>query len=290
MSAETRRGFLLAGVLLGPTAAAQDGAVPVDEMHEKDLLLARLFELQRRVRSGEMPGERELSAGRATRESVLADLDFERATQLGFEPRALRDRLLPGFLAEFELLDAQRARLDVGPPPRPSPLLTMVLDVEQDLWREADRRRQRLGLKSPLDSGPLSQKLQPDAPADGSEPAAGGAQPTAAERAAPAAARGPPAGVDPWIFGQAHYRVGRYGEALAAWKELAPPAGDAGLMFEYQRADCQLRCGQVDEAIAAWEKLATGHSGTSWGAQAEFALKVARTLKAVRTAAAGEKP
>jgi len=287
MTAEWLVGLLLAAQAAPATAARDSGR---EELHARDRLLTQLFELQRRVRAGELPAPSELAAGRTAREQLLAGLDVRRAVQLGFEPRALRDRLLPAFLLEFEQLEAQRTRRDLGPPAEASPLLTMVLDLEQDFWREADRRRQRMGLKSPLDTGPLSQRLQPEA-APGRETADPvGAAPGARANAAAAAL---PPSADPQFAGQVHYRAGRYADALALWEPLSPPAGDAGLAFSYQRADCLMRTERVDDAIAAWERLAADHPGTRWAAQAEFALKVARALKAcrdVRAEATGGKP
>ncbi len=286
MSAERLAGALLlvsvasiaAAQQAEPRRAAIDVEQAQDELHAADQLLATLFELQQRVRTGALPTDAELAVARVTREEILAGFDVRLAARLGIEPSAVRDRLQPGFLSELDLLAAQRSRLDVGPLPEPSPILTMVLDVEQDLWREADRRRRRAGLKSPIDSGPLAQKLQPDAPPP--EGAAGTeANGAAASAAAPSIL---PNGADPRLAGQAHYKAGRFVEALAAWNGIASPEGGAGIEFAYQHADCLMRSGKVDEAIAEWEKLAADHPATTWAAQSQFSLRVARTLKAVR--------
>ena len=250
-----------------------------EQIHASDKLLAQLFELQRRVRAGELVTDTELALDCPTREEILSGLDVPRAVQLGFEPKSVRDRLQPGFLSELDLLAAQRARRDIGLQPDASPLLTLMLDLEQDLWREADRRRQRAGIQSPLDSGPLSQRLQPEPPPD---PKSANAGATRASKTAVPPAPVLPAGVEPRLVGQAHYKAGRYADALAAWKDVAPSEGGLGLELEYQRADCLMRTDQLDDAIASWQKLASDNPGTSWAAQSEFALRVARTLKLVR--------
>jgi tetratricopeptide (TPR) repeat protein len=154
----------------------------------------------------------------------------------------------------------------------------MVLDLEQDLWREADRRRQRIGIKSPLDSGPLSQRLEAQAPATEGAPGAG------TEGAEAAATPSNPRGRNLQLLGQAHYRAGRYADALAAWKDLTAPEGAAGLEFEYQRANCLFQVGRTDEATVLWQKLVDEHATTSWGAQSQFMLKVARAIDAARSA------
>ena len=269
---------LLLAVALAP--APQDETRIAQDVHSKDQLLVRLLELQRRVRGGELPSDDELAAGRIPREELLAQLDVRRAAWLGMEPKAVRDRLAPGFLAELDLLAQARTRQETGPLAEPSPLLTLMLDLEQELWREADRRRQRVGIKSPLDSGPLGRRLQPEAPA--TAPTNATATNAAGNDAVATPAIGK--GLDARLVGQAHYRAGRYADALAAWTVVVPPEGTAGLEFGYQRADCLMQTGLVDEAITAWEKVAADGKETSWGAQAEFALKVARALQAVRAA------
>ena len=258
-----------------------------EQIHASDKLLAQLFELQRRVRTGELVSDLELALDCPTREEILSGLDVTRAVELGFEPGSVRDRLQPGFLAELDLLAAQRARRDVGLQPEPSPLLTLVLDLEQDLWREADRRRQRAGIQSPLDSGPLSQRLQPEPATD--PKSANAAAPRSSKTAVPPA---PvlPAGIEPRLVGQAHYKAGRYADALVAWKDATPLEGGLGLELEYQRADCLMQTGQLDDAIAAWQKLASDNPGTSWAAQSEFALRVARTIKLVRETKQAQQP
>jgi tetratricopeptide (TPR) repeat protein len=267
--------LLVRAVVALALGAAGDERTVQDELRDKDRLLTQLLELQQRVRSGQTLTPDELSVARTTREQILAGLDVRRAVRLGMEPKAVRDRLQPGFHSELELLDRQRARREHGPLAEPSPLLTMVLDLEQDLWREADRRRQRIGIKSPLDSGPLSQRLEAQ-PATTNDPAAASPDATATAAATMVA--------DPRLRGQAHYRAGRYAEAFAAWKDLAAPAGPAAPEFEYQRANCLFQMGRTAEASAAWQKLADEQPTTSWGAQAQFMLKVARALDAARAA------
>ena len=276
MTIEKLAGLLLA-VALAP--APQDETRAMQEIHAKDQLLVRLLELQRRVRAGELPIDDDLGAGRISREELLAQLDVQRAASLGIEPKAVRDRLQPGFLAELDLLAQARSRLETGPLAEPSPLLTLIYDLEQELWREADRRRQRVGIKSPLDSGPLGRRLQPEAPA----PAVTATTPDG-DGASPGSTLAK--GIDARLIGQAHYRAARYADALAAWKDVPLPEGTAGFEFAYQRADCLMQTRQVDEAIAAWEKLAADAKTTSWGAQAQFALKVAHAVKALHAAQA----
>jgi hypothetical protein len=262
-----------------PRGPVLDAKKAQEEIHALDQLLAQLFELQTRSRGGVLLTDADLAPGRVTREQILAEFDVRRAVRLGFEPKALRDRLSPGFLAELDLLAAQRSKSDVGPLAEPSPLLTIMLDVEHDLWREADRRRQRAGLKSPLDSGPLSQKLAPDAATVEGATSGEKSRPVIPSPVPPA----PRAG-DARLAGQVHYKAGRWADALAAWSGVVAPEGAAGIELEYQRADCLLRTEQFDEAIAAWEKLAADHPGTSWAAQAQFSLRIARAMQALHAA------
>ena len=104
--------FLAIAAALAP--ASQDETRVMQEIHAKDLLLSQLLDVQRRVRAGELPPEEELDAGRMTREEILAQLDVQRAAQLGMEPKAVRDRLQPGFLAELDLLAQGRFVVLVG--------------------------------------------------------------------------------------------------------------------------------------------------------------------------------
>ena len=264
---------LVAVLAAGGTGDATPPARGSDEM------LVQLLDLQRRVRGGELVALEELALGRVTREEILTGVDISAAVELGLEPAAVRARLAPGFVAELEALTAQRTALDAGPPREPSPLLTMVLDLEQELKSAADRRRQRLGIKSPLASGPLSQRVQPMAEA--------GPAPLdpAVDAAATAEAKLPELKLaNARLRGATLYKLGRHAEALAAWQGLAAPQGDAGLEFDHQRADCLMRTGRSGEAITIWERIATDHATTPFGEQASFSLKVAHTIAALENA------
>lgn len=277
-AAEFLAGALLAARLAGPPQEAIEQA-----LHASDRLLTQLLALQTRVRGGELVPMNELALAAPTREELLADFDVRAALRLGVEPAAVRERLVPGFAAELERLAAQREALESGPPKEPSPLLALLLDFELELKATADRRRQGLGLKNPLDAGPLATNVQPNGPpgpavVDGVDVAA---------PVAPGRAR-----VDPRVAAPALYRAGRWQEALDEFARF-PPAAVRTLEEEHQRADCLLRVGEVDAAIQIWEALANDHAGSTWGQQAAFSLKVARAMAALKKAkpkAAGGAP
>lgn len=277
MAAEKLLAVLLA---LPPTDAAEE------QLRVNDQLVTRLLELQQRVRAGELVPLADLELAAPTREEILAGLDVKAALQLGLEPTTVRERLIPGFNAELEQLAAQRDSLASGPPADPSPLLALLLDFEVELKSMVDRRRQALGLKNPLDSGPLASTLQPDgapgpAVVDGVDAAAPAAlDPATGRRKAP---------VDARLAAAALYRAGRWQESLDAWGRM-PSDAKPSLEEQYQRADCLLRLTRADEAIVIWEKLAADHAETSWGAQAAFSLKVARALSALQKAKQPAKP
>jgi tetratricopeptide (TPR) repeat protein len=154
-----------------------------------------------------------------------------------------------------------------------------VLDVEQQLFAAADRRRQRAGITSPIDSGPLSQKLEAPSPAPTAEqPAAVAA--TSATAKIGAAAKG----ADARAVGKALYRAGRFDDALKAWELVRLDDPATPLELHYMRADAQFRSGHPEEAIKGWEKLAADHADTSFGQQADFALKIARAMVALKGA------
>ncbi len=288
-------------LLAVPQAAAQGGSHPTRsltvKLQEKERLLAQLQDLQARVRSGDLPTASDLALAATSREEIVAGIDVHGAMALGMEPAKVRDRLAPGFTAEIEQLAEQRSRLEVGPPARPSPMLTLLLNFEQELASLADRRRQRLGIESPIVAGPLGQKLEPVAKPPPMNEAAGSDGTSVAVAVDPAATPGTPAvataamsqkPVDARITGEALYRAGRYADALTAWSALAIGAGetmnDATVELDYQRADCFMRTDKVDDAIKIWEMLANDHAKTTWGAQAGFSLKIARTLAALEAA------
>jgi hypothetical protein len=261
-----------------------DGKVDVAKLkeraHEKDLLLGQLVQLQRRVRSGEMPTDAELALARTSREEVLRGVDVRRALQLGVEPRTVRDRLLPAFAVELDSIAKPRADgATTG-----SPLLASVLDLEEDLRAEADRRRLKASVPSPFESGPLSKRLDPMATS--SDAATSAKDPNAP---APAGDKTLtlPKGLDPRLAGQVLYRAGHYAEALAAWKDVKTPSGEPGLELEYQRADCLLHTDDVQGAIAVWDRLAKEHKDSTWGRQSEFSLRVAKALAAFEQAKKG---
>lgn len=260
-------------VLAFAFAGAPDGG-DAERIVEKQRMLEELLALHQRVRAGDLPSDEELGAGRVSREQILAELDPDAALAVGIEPDAVRDRLAPGFVAELALLADQRARLDVGPLPQPSPLLTLVLDFEQEVRLAVDRRRQRLGLDSPFESGPLSQPLDSAATA-------------AAEVRTEPVAPGPDAPVataDLRLLGIALHKAGRFADAHEAGKGVADEEGEAGLDLRHLRADCLLRVGRVAEAIEIWDAIAEGHAGSRHAAQAEFSLKVARAVSAYEAA------
>ena len=258
---------------------------------QKDELIASLYDLQRRVRAGELPSEEELGLGRVSRERILSGLDARAARQLGITPSELKNRLIPGFAAELDELARRQPTHDLAPGAEPSPLLTLVLDVEQQLFASADRRRQRAGIKSPIDSGPLAQTLA--APTRPPSPDTAAAAPAAAAGPSPkvgAAAKG----ADPRALGKALYRAGRFVDALAAWEAVRFDDPATSLELKYMHADALFRAERAEEAIKVWEKLASEHPDTSFGQQADFALKIARAFvalkaaRAIETAAPGE--
>jgi tetratricopeptide (TPR) repeat protein len=258
---------------------------------QKDELIASLYELQRRVRNGELPSEQELGLGRVSRERILAGLDARAARQLGITPAELKNRLIPGFAAELDELVKRQPTHDLAPGAEPSPLLTLVLDVEQQLFASADRRRQRAGIKSPIDSGPLAQTLAaPQAPS-----AETGPSPATTAAQAPAAGPSPKIdaaakGADPRAVGKALYRAGRFPDALKAWESVRFDDPATSLELQYMHADALFRADRAEEAIKVWEKLASDHPDTSFGQQADFALKIARAFVALKAARALESP
>src|SRR5262249_21615580 len=158
---------------------------------------------------------------RVSRERILSGLDARAARQLGITPSELKNRLIPGFAAEIDELVKRQPTHDLAPSAEPSPLLTLVLDVEQQLFASADRRRQRVGIKSPIDWGPLAQTLAAPTKTPAAET---GPSPTTTA-AAPAIAAGPSPkidaaarGADPRAVGKALYRAGRFPDALKVWE------------------------------------------------------------------------
>jgi len=278
VTAET---LLLAAFLAFGTSRPDDGPGAADPLKGREQLLAQLYELQRRVRAGELPTEEEMKPGRVTRERILAGLDVRRAKRLGVDPKAIRDLLVPGFAQELDLLLRRQEAHDLAPGDDPSPLLVLMLEVEQRMFSAADRKRQRAGIKSPLDSGPLSRKLEAPAPAAGGEAGSeGAAAPNAAPIAIDVAARG----ADPKSVGRALYRAGRWADALKAWERVALDDSQADLELLYTHADALFRAGRQEEALKEWERLATRQPDTSYGQQAAFARDMARAVMAVRAA------
>lgn len=276
--------LLSALVLLGGDGAPGSDAMKLRQK-QKDELIASLYELQRRVRAGELPSEDELALGRVSRERILAGLDARAARQLGITPSSLKNRLLPGFSAEIDELVKRQPTHDLAPGAEPSPLLTLVLDVEQQLFAAADRRRERAGIKSPIDSGPLAQTLAAPVPAPGPDPAAAPV-PAAASAKVGAAAKA----ADPRSVGKALYRAGRFTDALKAWETVRFDDPATSLELQYMHADALFRGERPEEAIKAWEKLSSEHPDTSFGQQADFALKIARAFVALKAARAVETP
>jgi tetratricopeptide (TPR) repeat protein len=257
-----------------------------DRLKEKEDLLAGLYELQRRVRAGELPAEEELALGGATRERVLGGLDVAAAHRLGFDPAKVKNLLLPGFAAEIDALARSLQAHDLSATADVSPLLTLVLEVEQQLFAAADRRRQRAGLKSPIDATALSRPLEapgekPVDPTPTTAPAAG------AKEAAPTDVAAAVRATDPRVVGKTLYRAGRYDDALAAWTQVNFDAPDLPLELVYMHADALFRGGRAEDAIKEWERLASGHADSSFGQQASFALNFARAMVALK-AAGGE--
>jgi tetratricopeptide (TPR) repeat protein len=282
VTAET---LLLAAFLAFGTSRPDDGHGAADRLKDREQLLAQLYELQRRVRAGELPTEEEMKPGRVTRERILAGLDVRRAKRLGVDPKSIRDLLVPGFAQELDLLLMRQEAHELAPGEDPSPLLVLMLEVEQRMFSAADRKRQRAGIKSPIDSGPLSRKLEAPAPAAGGEAgSAGAAAPNAAPNAAPIAIDVAARGADPKAVGRALYRAGRFSDALKAWERVALDDPQADQELLYTHADALFRAGRQDEALKEWERLATRHPDSSYGQQAAFARDMARVVIAVRAA------
>jgi len=277
-------------ILLCALAFAGDGARPgIDDrksLKAKDDLIASLYELQRRVRAGDLPTEEELALGRVSRERILAGIDVVKARRLGIEPQAVRSLLVPGFGAEIDQLSKRLQAHDLTPPETVSPLLTFVLEVEQQLFTAADRRRQRAGIKSPIDSTALAQRLEAPAPPLDDKPAATSApDPVAPSPAVLAAAT---RNADPRLVGKALYRSGRYGDALKAWERVRFDDPALALELIYMHADALFRTGKADAALTEWERLAADHADSSFGQQAAFALNYARAMVALQASRADQ--
>lgn len=281
----TAEKLLLAAFLAFGTSRPDDGHGAGDPLKNREQLLAQLYELQRRVRAGELPTEEEMKPGRVTRERILAGLDVRRAKKLGVDPKSIRDLLVPGFAQELDQLLLRQEVHELAPSEDPSPLLVLMLEVEQRMFAAADRKRLRAGIKSPIDSGPLSRKLEAPAPSstpapNGETGSAGAAAPNAAPIAIDVAARG----ADPKAVGRALYRAGRWTDALKAWERVALDDPQADQELLYTHADALFRAGRQDEAAKEWERLATRHPDSNYGQQAAFARDMARVVIAVRAA------
>jgi tetratricopeptide (TPR) repeat protein len=257
VTAET---LLLAAFLAFGPGRPDDGHGAADRLKDREQLLAQLYELQRRVRAGELPTEEEMKPGRVTRERILAGLDVRRAKRLGVDPKSIRDLLVPGFAQELDLLLMRQEAHELTPNEDPSPLLVLMLEVEQRMFAAADRKRQRAGIKSPIDSGPLSRKLE--APAPASAPPADGASeaaPTKGVASVPVdvALRG----ADPRAVGRALYRAGRYPDALKAWERVDFDDPKTELELQYMHADALFRSSKQESALKEWERLADAPLG-----------------------------
>ena len=279
MTAET----LLAAVLLLFAPRGDDAHPAGDKLKDREQLLAQLYELQRRVRAGELPSETEMAPGRVTRQRVLAGLDVRKAKHLGVDPKAIRDLLVPGFSQELDQLLRRQEAHELAPGEDPSPLLTLLLDVEQRMFIAADRKRQRAGIKSPIDSGPLSRKLEAPAPASAA-PADGASEAAPAKGVASVPVDVALRGADPRAVGRALYRAGRYPDALKAWERVDFDDPKTELELQYMHADALFRSGRQESALKEWEHLASAHADTSYGQQAAFARDMARAVMAVRAA------
>jgi tetratricopeptide (TPR) repeat protein len=272
---------LLLATALALARPPGDVAAKSSELQKNEQLLVKLLELQRRVRAGEEVTVAELALGGVEREELLRELDVRGAMRLGVEPRQLLDRINPGFTAELDSLAEQRLRLDAGPPNEPSPLLTLVLDLEIQLRAVADRRRQGLGLRNPLESPALTTPIQPNGSAgpaviDGVDLATPPSDPSAALARAK---------VEPAVAAATYYRAGRYEDALKEWARL-PDSTPLTAETRHQFADALLRSGRIDEAIDRWRKLVEEQKDSPWGHQAAFSLELARTLATIEKARA----
>lgn len=272
MAAELTLAAALA--LVAPATPEDPDAVAA--IADRERLIADLLALQQRVRAGELVPLTELALGEPTREELLADIDVTEAMRLGLEPTDIRDRLLPGFAAELDQLAEARTGRAADANQPSSPLFVLLLDFETELRNVADRRRQALGLRSPLESGALANGLQPvgaagPATIDGIDVSAAARKNAAAESLR---------ALHPELVAAALYRAGRFAEALASWERI-PASGAWTPEMKHQRADALMRTGKHDEAITEFEGLVAAHPDDRWGQQAQFSLQVARTLVAL---------
>jgi hypothetical protein len=238
------------------------------------------------VRAGELPSETEMAAGRVTRQRVLAGLDVRKAKHLGVDPKAIRDLLVPGFSQELDQLLRRQEAHDLAPGEDPSPLLTLLLDVEQRMFIAADRKRQRRHQEP--DRVALAEL---EAPAPASAPPADGASEAAHEGVAAVPVDASRCAPTPRGRSRA-YRAGRYPDALRREGRLHDRDR---AQLQYMHADAPSRSGKQESALKEGRLLPrtpTGYGGrrrspATW--RAVMAVRAARgdDVKPVESASNG---
>jgi len=243
----------------------------VEDLKRVERSLQQLTDLQARVREGYLPTFEDLQLERSERHDVLASLDATAAARVSMPPDQLRARLLPGFLAELRMLSSMTPDQAESELPQPSPVLTQLLDVEEQMTREAVKTLYRRGIANPLESGALS------------DPAF--AKTISAEEAGPEAAAPAPASeaaemqsMDPALRAETLYAARRFGEALDLYQKLDLPLGEKTLLVHYRIADCLLNLGRNAEAAQKFQALATGYPETTVGKDARWAADYAAAL------------
>lgn len=257
---------------LAVSVGPQDFTELTDQLKELERNLARLVEVRRGVREGQtLPGLDDMALARASRLGVLGGLDLHQAAALGHDARQVRDRLVPGFIEDLRLLNAQRA--GAGDPTRaePSGVLVLIRDLEEELRRESLRRLYRRGLPNPFQmlglegqaEDSVALEVLPDDATSDPMPTTPTTRPA----------------LDPWLSAESLFRHGLYEDALAHYalvEPAGPPERQAHVL--YRMAECLRELGRLEESLPLFQKVAEKHTGTYWAQQAEWSASLVETL------------
>ncbi len=261
----------LAGLLFGfQVFDAEEQAS--DTLKELDRILVELNELSQGVKAGDLPSLEDLSLARTTRHQVLRQFNPQAVASLSYTPEQLRARILPGFSAELRLL----SDLEPGnaPLPEPSPLLVQLLDLEEEMGREAFKQLYRMGLQNPLEVGALSASaVAPDF--DPGELSANSSaepvmEPTEEELSE-----------DPLLRAESLFAAGKFEAALTEYRKLELERNEENLPTIYRIAECLLKAGHTVEARDEFRAISEEFKETTWGQNAEWSADYAEVLSAL---------
>lgn len=258
-------------------AVGQDAAA--EELRQVEKTLADLARLHRSLgEDGPLPDRTALTVGAATRLEVVSELDAIQAKRLGMTPERLRSWLLPGFVEELRTLSLELAGSEEAPAAPGSGVLTLLLDLEVELHREALRNLMRRGIPDPrralgLDfKQEIEQQIAETSGSEKHEPEIPSREPA-------------PEGNDPLLAAEAHYRKGEYVEALESYQkvdQMRNPRISPQVM--YRTGECQRQLGRLSEALASFERVITDHPDSPWVPQAQWSASLVKTLQALEAA------